>query len=152
MANDLIPYEAEVFHSICHVYVESQEWGDVAAFLRKQTRPDLCRPSPKTVKFLKQNLAYIFQATVRQDLQDAVAKFEHTFFSLQGAQNRRAEEAARKRLPAQAASPDEITEGDLNEGMDHLGKKAMRREVRKAERQRGDEQDAAGNVQVKQQA
>lgn len=35
MYTDLIPYSGDVFHSICHVYVESQQWEDVTAFLRK---------------------------------------------------------------------------------------------------------------------
>lgn len=35
MYTDLIPYNGDVFHCICHVYVESQQWEDITAFLRK---------------------------------------------------------------------------------------------------------------------
>jgi hypothetical protein len=88
MQNELIPYNAEVFHSICHVYVESQQWEDVSEFLRNQTGSKTCSPNLKTVKYLKANLAYIFQNNVRNDLQDAIQKFEYSFFSLEATRAR----------------------------------------------------------------
>lgn len=88
MQNELIPYNADVFHSICHVYVESQQWEDVSEFLKNQTGSRKCMPNLKTVKYLKANLAYIFQNNVRNDLQDAIQKFEHSFFSLEATRAR----------------------------------------------------------------
>lgn len=128
MQSEQHPYAPEVFHNLCHVYVESQQWSEVAAFLRKQTDPNLCRPLQKTVKMLKQNLVYIFQSATRQEVQAAVDQFEQNFFSMAAVRARKAEEAAQeaKRLE-EGTAHENVTEGEAVQDMGHLEKKAMRR-------------------------
>lgn len=135
MQSEQLAYAPEVFHSLCHVYVESQQWEEVAAFLRKQIDPSLCQPLLKTVRMLKSNLVYIFQSSTRQDVQAAVDTFEQNFFSLAAVKSRKAEEAAQKAKRQEAGlEQDNVVEGEAVQDMGHLDKKAMRRELRKGGR------------------
>jgi hypothetical protein len=80
MRDKLITYDGTLFHNIVYVYTESQQWSDVATILRSQTSPDLCKPQYKTIGYLKSNLVYCFQNSVRMDVQDAIDTFEKTHF------------------------------------------------------------------------
>lgn len=89
---------------------------------------------------MKNNLAYIFQNSVRQELQSAIEEFEQNFFSFKVLEQRRAEEAAEK---AKLNAEDQIEDGDLQD-VGHLEKKAMRRELRKSGK--GDASDEASEA------
>jgi len=83
MRDDELQYGGELFHNIIFVYTESQQWGDVADLLRAQSSDVQCKPLLKTCKYLRQNLLYCFQNTVRLDLLDAIEQFEQRFFTYQ---------------------------------------------------------------------
>lgn len=82
MQSENILFNEDVFHNLCNVYVEAQQWEDVANFLRYHTDAGFCSPNQRTMKYLKSNIAYIFVNNVRIDLQDAIQKFEYKYFSL----------------------------------------------------------------------
>ena len=101
------------------------------------------------MKFLKNNLAYIFQNSVRQELQGAIEDFEQNFFSFKVLEQRRAEEAAEK---AKLNAEDQIEDSDLQD-VGHLEKKAMRREQRKADKvTSAEDQEIETKEQVKDKA
>lgn len=82
MRDKLVTYDPTLFHNIVYVYTESQQWGDVASLLRSMTTPELCKPQYKTIAYLKSNLIYVFQNSVRMDVQDAIESFEKIYFHL----------------------------------------------------------------------
>ena len=67
-----IPFDGELFHNIVFVYCESQQWSDVAQILRDMHSVRQCQPQQKTVKYLRQNLIYCFQNSIRLDVLDAI--------------------------------------------------------------------------------
>ena len=76
--------------------------------------------------YLKSNLVYCFQNSVRMDVQESIDQFEKIFFKSSQREN--------KQWKA-ISDQDNIEESDLQE-VDNLDKKQMRRDARK---QRSDE-------------
>lgn len=124
-----INMDGELFHSIVFVYTESQQWQDVGNVLRELIATANCQPQQKTVKYLRQNLMYCFQDSIRLDVLDAIDLFDQKFFSY----------TARKQMMIQDrnrnAGGDDITIDDLKMGQ--MDKKAARREARMGDKRRG---------------
>lgn len=54
-------------------------WSKVVLLLNTANTKN-CEPSMKTVNFLKKNLMYCFDPTLRSQLKDSIEKFEAEFF------------------------------------------------------------------------
>lgn len=114
-----IPFDAELFHNVVYVYCESQQWSDVASILRDMHSIKQCQPQPKTVKYLRQNLIYCFQNSVRLDVLDAIDQFDQRFFSYTARKQQMIEEKQSKKKG-----------NDGHEELDQYEKKKLRKEAR----------------------
>lgn len=74
-----ITFSAKLFDSLVYVYTESQQWAKVNMMLANASVTN-CQPQIKTVGFLKKNLVYCFDPTLRASLKENMEKFEKTFF------------------------------------------------------------------------
>lgn len=68
---DNIFMSSKLFDSLVYVYTESQMWSKVNQLLG-MANPTNCEPNSKTVMFLKKNLVYCFDATLRSQLKDTI--------------------------------------------------------------------------------
>jgi len=70
---------SKLFDSLVYVYTESQMWSKVVSLLSNANSKN-CEPNIKTVGFLKKNLVYCFDPSIRAQLKDNIDSFEAEFF------------------------------------------------------------------------
>lgn len=59
-----IIYSGKLFDSIVFTFTESQQWKQVIDLL-SNINPTNCEPEVKTIQYLKKNLLYCFEPTIR---------------------------------------------------------------------------------------
>ena len=69
----------KLFDAFVYVYTESQQWSKVNTLLAQSTVEN-CVPEFKTVGFLKKNIVYCFDPSMRGSLKDNIDTFEDRFF------------------------------------------------------------------------
>lgn len=79
MNENYIHYDASLFHNVMYVLTESQQWKEVATLLKELTHSEKVTPTSKTISYLKANLVYSFENSVRLEVQDAIQTFERKF-------------------------------------------------------------------------
>ena len=124
MRDNEVPYDASLFQNVLYVYTESQQWSDVANLLRSQQSTAHCHPDIKSMKYLRKNLVYCFQNSVRLDVLDAIDSFEQRFFSYQ-------QRRANKQDEPEEQHEDTIQGEDI--ATTQMSKKLMRREARRSQ-------------------
>jgi len=70
MLDEGVGYTADLFHAVVYVNGEAQQWNEVAALL-KQLRgggTSEVKPEMKTVTYIRQNMIYCFENTVKIEL------------------------------------------------------------------------------------
>jgi len=83
MLDEEVGYTADLFHAVVYVNGEAQQWTEVAALL-KQFRggsTTSVKPEMKTVTYIRQNMIYCFENSVKIELQDSLDAFEQRYFS-----------------------------------------------------------------------
>ena len=68
MSKSMTEYDGELLHSLMYVYTEAQQWEKVTETLKQLTSNENCKPDQKTVRYLKNNLIYCFQNSMRLEL------------------------------------------------------------------------------------
>ena len=76
-----------LFNSLIYVFTESQQWSTVNEMLNRAA-PENCTPDKKTVNYLRTNLIYCFDPTLRGNLKANMKSFEEKFFSSRNEVNR----------------------------------------------------------------
>ena len=71
MKTNQVVYTESLFHNVCMIFVDAQQWEEVSKFLRSLGTSS-CQPNMKTIRHLRQNLVYCFSNTVRLDVLDAI--------------------------------------------------------------------------------
>lgn len=79
MSDNYVHYEASLFHNVMYVLTESQQWKEVANLLKELLSSEKVTPTAKTISYLKANLVYSFENSVRLEVQEAIQNFERKF-------------------------------------------------------------------------
>lgn len=61
-------------------YAETQSWNKINSLLSRCTHTN-CDPNQRMVSYLKKNLVYCFDTTMRNQLKQNIDSFENLFFS-----------------------------------------------------------------------
>lgn len=83
-----IRLSGKLFDSIATQYTETQQWGKLLALINSCSHNN-CEPTIRTISFVKKNLVYCFDTSVRGQLKDSIDTFEHKFFSNAAREQRR---------------------------------------------------------------
>jgi len=86
--DEKIVMSSTLFENLVSQYTESQSWNKLLNLINRCDYNN-CEPSPRTVSFVKKNLVYCFDTTVRSQLKDCIESFEVKFFSTTGREARR---------------------------------------------------------------
>lgn len=70
---------SKLFDSLVFVYTESQQWIEILQLLN-WVKKENCAPEVATINYLKKNLLYCFEATIRAQVKDRLELFEQEFF------------------------------------------------------------------------
>ena len=62
-----------------YVLTESQQWKEVATLMKELIQSEKVTPTSKTISYLKSNLVYSFENSVRLEVQEAIQEFERKF-------------------------------------------------------------------------
>ena len=78
-----IQITSHLFDSMITQYTESQSWAKVNSLLDQCTIEN-CDPQTKIVSYLKKNMFYCFDESLRNSLKASLESFEIRFFSSDG--------------------------------------------------------------------
>lgn len=75
-----IEISAKLFDSLVTQYTETQSWSKIRNIIELSNHHN-CDPNPRIVSYLKKNLVYCFDTTLRSMLKESINNFEQRFFS-----------------------------------------------------------------------
>ena len=70
------------FNNLIKIYTESQQWSKINSLLTSSNE-DNCAPERQIVGFLKKNIIFCFDSSMRGVLKESVDQFDNRFFSLE---------------------------------------------------------------------
>ena len=113
-----IRLSGRLFDSLATQYTETQQWSKLLALINGSDHSN-CDPTTRTISFIKKNLVYCFDTSVRGSLKEGIDNFEHKFFSNAGREQRRLEKERleRQQKAAGAASRKKTEEIDVEEAV-----------------------------------
>jgi len=79
MSDNYVHYDASLFQNVMYVLTESQQWKEVATLLKELIQTEKVTPTSKTISYLKSNLVFSFENSVRLEVQEAIQEFERKF-------------------------------------------------------------------------
>lgn len=116
-----IPMSSRLFDSLVTQYTETQSWSKVSELLNNCDYEN-CDPNQRIVSYMKKNLVYCFDTTIRAQLKEGIEEFEQKFFSIAGQEMRRQHnenKKTRKQLREnQARLNDSQQSADADQGAD----------------------------------
>lgn len=83
MKEKLSYYDSEMFHDIMTILCEEQQFTSISDVLASISDEAMCDPSPKTLKYLRDNLQFCFEPSVRVNLQQGIDNFERIYTNFQ---------------------------------------------------------------------
>ena len=83
-----ISMSSKLFDSLVTQYTETQSWSKITDLLGSCNYQN-CDPNQRIVSYLKKNLVYCFDTSIRAQLKEKIDDFDKMFFSIAGQQERR---------------------------------------------------------------
>ena len=80
MQENYISFTSILLHNMMFIFTESQQWSKINNLIQGMNHRNCTDPDRKTITFLKRNLVYCFDASLRSSIKDNIEQFEGIFF------------------------------------------------------------------------